>query len=306
MRQAEVVIVGGGPAGLSAALVLGRCRRDVILYDGGRYRNEGAHGVHGFLTRDGIPPHELREIAQDQIRRYPSVEIVADTVADIQRTEDGFIAITASGSSVACHALLLATGFADVPPPIAGAHALHGRLVMPCPYCDGWEHRDTPLAAFSHPDDSGARFALVVAQWSSDVLFCAEEPPRLSTVCVEQLRARGVRIEPRRPVSVERDGEGVRIYFAEGEPVWRRAMFYHLGGCSAAELAKRLGAGIDERGGMEVDRKQASSIPGLYAAGDTTRDVLLAIVAAGEGCAAGVSINEYLVATSADRALAAR
>jgi thioredoxin reductase len=169
---------------------------------------------------------------------------------------------------------------------------------MPCPYCDGWEHRDTPLAAYAHPDDTGARFALVVAQWSRDVLFCAEEPPRLSTHCAEQLRARGIRVERRRPVSIERDGEGVRIYFAEGEPVWRRAMFYHLGGCPAVELAKRLGARLDERNGVEVDRKQATSIPGLYAAGDTTRDVLLAMVAAGEGCAAGVSINEYLVAAS--------
>lgn len=299
MRHAEVVIVGGGPAGLSAALVLGRCRRDVLLYDGGRYRNADSRGVHGFLTRDGIAPSELREIARGDLRPYPSVELMTDTVADVKRTEDRFVAITASGSSVTCRALLLATGFADIPPPVTGAHALHGRLVLPCPYCDGWEHRDTPLAAFSHPDDTGARFALVVAQWSRDVLFCAEAPPQLSTICAEQLRARGVRLELRRPVSVEPDGEGVRINFAEGAPVWRRAVFYHLGGCPAIELAKRLGARIDERGGVEVDRKQASSVPGVYAAGDATRDVLLAIVAAGEGCAAAVSINEYLVATSA-------
>jgi thioredoxin reductase len=299
MKHVEVVIIGGGPAGLSAALVLARCRRDVIVYDGGRYRNDGAGAVHGFLTRDGMAPDELRAAARADLGRYPSVELAADTVADVQQTDDGFLAITASGASVACRALLLATGFADNRPPLAGADALHGRLVMPCPYCDGWEHRDAPLAAFAHSDDSGGRFALVLSQWSRDVVLCAEEPPRLSAPVAARLAERGVRVEARRPVSVEPDGDGVQIYFAEGAPLWRRALFYHLGGCSAVELARRLGARLDERGGVAVDRNQATSVPGLYAAGDSTRDTLLAIVAAAEGCAAAVSINERLATEGA-------
>ncbi len=294
MRQTEVVIVGGGPAGLSAALVLGRCRRGVRLYDGGRYRNAAAPRLHGFPTRDGTPPGELREAAHRELGRYPSVELVAETIAEVQRIDDGFVAIPSAGASVACRALLLATGFADTLPPLAGAHALHGRLVVPCPYCDGWELRDAALAAYSHPDDTGARFALALTQWSRDVVLCAAEPPRISEPLAGQLRGRGVRIEARRPLGVEPDGDGLRLVFDGGEPLRRRALFYHLGGRPTSELARRLGARIDDHDGVEVDRKQATSIPGLFAAGDTTRDVLLAIVASGEGAAAGVSINEYL------------
>ncbi len=289
-----MVIVGGGPAGLSAALVLGRCRRDVLLYDGGRYRNAGSVGVHGFLTRDGTPPAELRELAHGELRRYPSVEVVAATIAEARQDDGGFVAITSTGSRIACRALLLATGFADTVPPIEGAGALHGRLVLPCPYCDAWELRDTPLAAFSHPDEGGARFALALTQWSRDIVFCAAEPPAISAGLTARLRERGVQIEPRRPVRVEPAGDGVRLLFDRGEPVWRRALFYHLGGRPASDLARRLGARLDERDGIDVDRKQVTSIPGLFAAGDATRDVLQAIVAAGEGSAAGVSINEYL------------
>jgi thioredoxin reductase len=299
MRQTEVVIVGGGPAGLSAALVLGRCRRDVRLYDGGRYRNAEAVGVHGFLTRDGTPPAELRELAHGELRRYPSVEVAAATIAEVHRDDRGFVAITATGARIACRALLLATGFTDTVPPIEGARALHGRLVLPCPYCDAWELRDTPLAAYAHPDDTGARFALALSQWSRDILLCAAEPPAPEPHLAGRLRERGVQIEPRRPVRIEPAGDGVRLIFAQGEPARRRALFYHLGGRPVSDLARRLGARLDERGGVDVDRKQATSIPGLFAAGDTTRDVLQAIVAAGEGSAAGVSINEYLCALTA-------
>jgi thioredoxin reductase len=297
MRQTEVVIIGGGPAGLSAALVLGRCRRDVLVYDSGRYRNAPASRLKGFLTRDGIPPKELLALGRAELARYPSVALVSETIAEVRLAEDGFVAVTASGERVGCRALLLAAGFADALPPIEGARALHGRLVLPCPYCDAWELRDTPLGAFSHADDTGARFALGLAQWSRDVLYCAEAPPAPPAIdpsILAKLRERGVRIERRRPCRVEPDGDGVRLEFDEGAPVWRRALFYHLGGRPASELATRLGARLDERGGIEVDRKQASSVPGLYAAGDATRDVLQAIVAAGEGAAAAVSINEYL------------
>jgi thioredoxin reductase len=299
MRRTEVVIVGGGPAGLSAALVLGRCRRDVLLYDGGRYRNAEAAEVRGFLTRDGTPPAELRELAHAELRRYPSVEVAAATIAELRRDDGGFVAVTSTGSSVACRALLLATGFSDTVPPIEGARALHGRLVLPCPYCDAWELRDTALAAYAHPDDTGARFALALTQWSRDILLCAPEPPAPAPHLAGRLRERGVRIEPRRPVRIEPAGGGVRLIFEQGEPVWRRALFYHLGGRPASELAQRLGARLDERDGVDVDRKQATSIPGLFAAGDATRDVLQAIVAAGEGSAAGVTINEYLCALTA-------
>lgn len=293
--RVEVVIVGGGPAGLSAALVLGRCRRDVLLFDDNNYRNRDARAVHGFITRDrDTTPAQLRAIARNELEQYPTVHVVAETIVEARRLDGGFAVLTSSGREIDCTALLLATGFRDKLPAVAGALELHGDLVVPCVYCDGWEVREQPLAAFSHPDERGASFAAVVAQWSNDVVLCSESRPRISDAMRARLAGRGVRVEHRELRSMERDGEGVRLIFSEKESLWRRRLFYHLGGGPASNLAERMGAKLDERGSVVVDRRQESSIPGLFVAGDATRDVLQAVVAAGEGSGAGVGINEHL------------
>jgi len=292
--RVDVVIVGGGPAGLSAALVLGRCRRDVIVFDDGRYRNARSRLLNGFLTRDGSDPGELRQIARAELVRYPTVRIRTESITDAHRRDERFIVITSEGEQVESTALLLATGFVDTRPHIAGVAELHGELVVPCPYCDAFEVADQPLAAFSHPDERGAKFALVVANWSRDVVFCASRRPQLGDDMRRRLAARGVHVEERELKAVARDADGVRLHFAEGNSMWRRMMFYHLGGKPASALAEHVGAKIDPVHGVEVTRRQQSSIPGLFVAGDATRDVLQAIVAAGEGSAAAVCINEYL------------
>jgi thioredoxin reductase len=154
--------------------------------------------------------------------------------------------------------------------------------------------RDQPLAAFSYPDEVGGRFASMLSQWSNDVVFCAERRPRLGDGLRKVLADRGVRIEHRELRSVERDGDGVRLIFSEGESLWRRKLFYHLGGGAASKLAEHLGVALDGKGCVDTNRKGESSVPGVFVAGDATRDVLQAIVAAGEGAAAAVTINEYL------------
>lgn len=292
----EVVIVGGGPAGLSAALVLGRCQRTVLVLDDEHYRNgHSLARMHGFITRDGTTPQEFRELARADVGRYPTVQIDNDTVVDARRVERGFVVLTKAGREIACGALLVATGFVDTLPTVAGASELHGELVLPCPYCDAYEVRNQPLAAFSHPNDRGAHYAFLLAQWSEDVVFCAERRPQLSDEMRARLAQRNVRIEQRELRSVERDGSGLRLVFSEGDTMWRRMLFYHLGGRGASNLASKLGASMDERGSVEVDRRQAAiGVPGLWVAGDATRDVLQSIVAAGEGASAAVCINEFL------------
>lgn len=294
--RVDAAIVGGGPAGLSAALVLGRCRRDVVVFDDGNYRNHDARRVHGFLTRDHLEtsPEDLRALGRADLERYPTVRVIREAIVEAKHTDDSFALLTHTGTQVDARAVLLATGFRDTLPAIGGALELHGDLVAPCPYCDAYEVRDQPLAAFSHPDDRGALFAAVIACWSSDIVLCADSRPEISDAQRRRLARKGVRIEHRELRSVERDGQGLRLVFSEGETVWRRMMFYHLGGRSASNLAAHLGADIGDGGSVLVDRQQAASVPGLFVAGDATRDVLQAVVAAGEGSCAGVSINEYL------------
>jgi thioredoxin reductase len=293
----EVVIVGGGPAGLSAALVLGRCRRRVLVFDDGHHRNDEASAVNGYLTRDGVAPAELRRLARAELARYPSVELRDDTIASITRDRDSLVATTASGERIACARVLLATGAVDVRPTIAGVDALHGRLVVPCPYCDGWEHRERRLAAISHPDERGARFAIALTQWSSDVVLFTSGPARLSRAERAQLAHLGIALDERSIVRIDEiDGE-LRLMMSDAQQLRRDVVFYHLGCRPAGPLAQQLDLRLDGRGSIAVDRHGGTSVPGVYAAGDATRDTLQAIVGAGEGASAAIAIDRSLTAT---------
>lgn len=294
-RDVDVAIVGGGPAGLSAALVLGRSRRSVLVLDGGHHRNDRSRALHGFLTRDGAAPAALRAIARNELRAYGSVHVEEGVVTEV--VPDGGLFHVATGSGDPCRArrVLFATGIVDVQPPIVGADALLGRLVLPCPYCDGWEQRDRSLAVVSHPDNRGARFALLIAQWSRDITFYPGRPADLSLELRTVLAARSIPIDERLIARVdELDGQ-IRVIFADETHRSHAALFYHLGCVPGPAIARRLGLALDQHGGIAVDRHCATSVPGIYAAGDATRDTLQAIVGAGEGAVAAIAINQSLV-----------
>jgi thioredoxin reductase len=290
----DVVIVGGGPAGLTAALVLGRSRRDALVFDSGSYRNEVSQAVHGFPTRGATSPAELRRLAIGELREYPTIRIRYESIVAAMRDGDTFVISTARPEWLRARAIILATGLEDVLPGFAGARALHGTHVFPCPYCDGWEHRDTPLAAYTHGDDAGARYALLLARWSDDVVVFAEGPTAISPPLRALLEARRIRVDERRIVRASADGAALRLELDRGDPVTRRALFYHLGSRRHTALAQQLGCELDAQGGVRVDRLQRTSVAGVFVAGDLSRDVLQAVVAAGEGSAAGIRANEWL------------
>lgn len=295
-RDPEILIIGGGPAGLSAALVLGRCRRRVVLFDGGHHRNDESGAVHGFLTRDGTPPGELRGLGRAELRAYASVRMVDERVESVARQGGGFAVTTVSGRRTAGRRLVLATGISDVRPPIAGVETLHGRKVMPCPYCDGWEHRDRPLGAYSHPDERGARYAALLLEWSRDVVFYTGGPATLSPEVRRRLGQRGITVEERVVTRITDEPDGVRLWFGDGSSQVRDALFYHLGCKEGNRLARQLDVRVDERGGVAVNAHGLTSVAGVYAVGDATRDTLQAIVGAGEGAAAAMAINNDLSA----------
>ena len=291
----DVLIVGGGPAGLSAALVLGRCRRRVLVCDAGHPRNARSHGLHGFLTRDGIKPAEFLEIAREQLRPYETVELRGIEVTSATRLSNGFELTLLGGETVSARKLLLATGVRDELPELEGMKNFYGLSVFHCPYCDGWEMRDQPLAVYGN-GENGSGLSLELLLWSPDLVLCTDGPSQLTAEQTERLAHHGIEIREDKISRLEgRDGVLEYIVFANGERLARRAMFFSSGQTQRSDLAKQLGCEFTEDGCVATGEYEATSVPGLYAAGDASRLVQFVIVAASEGAQAAVAINKELI-----------
>jgi thioredoxin reductase len=289
----DVVIVGGGPAGLSAALILGRCRRRVLLCDAGHPRNRVSHGVNGFLTRDGIPPEELRRIGRDDLARYPSVEVRDVEVCDADPIEGGFEVVLENGERYRTRKLLLATGLVEDLPDIPGFRHLWGRGVYNCPYCDGWENRDQALAVYGL-GDSGVGLAVEMLVWSRDVVLCTDGAAHLRAKDKALLDRHGIRVFENKIALLEGDEGLRRIVFEDGHAIERTALFYIFGQREPSPLVEKLGCELSETGVVETRSYERTNVPSLYAAGDASRRVQFAIVAAAEGAAAAFAINSEL------------
>jgi thioredoxin reductase len=294
----DVIIVGGGAAGLSAALTLGRCRRRVLVCDAGRQRNRFAAHMHAYLSRDGVAPAEFIGIAREQLAPYECVRLVDAEVTDAHRRDSGFEVVLADGARHGSRKLLLATGVVDHVPPLPGIDRFYGRSVHHCPYCDGWEWRDRPLAVYGGRDKKGAGLSLMLKQWSSDIVLLTDGPSDLTEEIREKLRARKIAVHEGEIALLEgsNDGQLERIVFADGSALERSALFFNTGQHQRSPLAARLGCEFTERGGVAAgEHEVVTSVPGVYVAGDASRDVQLVIVAAAEGTKAGFVINKQLL-----------
>ena len=292
----DVVIIGGGPAGLSAALILGRCGRHVLVCDDGHYRNAYSHSMHGFLTRDGIDPAELRRIAREQLQPYETVQIKEVKIIDASIHKQGFKVITKDNQQFVSIKLLLATGLQDEWPTMPGAKELYGRSIFHCPYCDAWEVRNQPLAVYGRGDKNGGKLAIELTLWSKDLVLCTDGPSELSNNYREQLARHSIPIREE-PIKQLEGKEGIlqRIIFEKGEPLERRAMFFNTALYQRSDLPARLGCEFDENCGVKVGKFETTNVPGLFVAGDASRDVFQAIVAASEGVEAAIAINTSLL-----------
>jgi thioredoxin reductase len=289
----DVIIVGGGPAGLSAALVLGRCRRSVLVCDDGRYRNEASLGLHGFLSRDGIHPSELRRIGREQLARY-DVEYRRVNVADAHSVNGAFEVTVGDGERIACRKLLLATGVIDCVPAIEGIEQFYGSSVFHCPYCDGWEVRDQPIAVYGRGKD-GLGLALSLKTWSDDIVLCSDGPAELHADEAARLEAGGIAVREERIARLRGMGDVLQeILFRDGSALPRRAMFFSAGQSQRSDLVSRLGCDFTRKGTVRTGKLEGTNIPGLYVAGDASKDVQFAIVAAAEGAKAAIAIDTAL------------
>jgi thioredoxin reductase len=304
-QEYDVLIVGGGAAGLSAALVLSRALRHIVVIDAGSPRNAPAAHMHGFLSRDGQPPMDLLSIGRAEVRGYGG-EITSGTVATLGGdANSGFRAELAGGRSLHARRVLVTTGLRDALPAIPGVLERWGKDVLHCPYCHGWEVRGQPVGVLGGTPEA-VQHAQLVRQWCSDVVLFAHGDILTSEQRI-QLAARSIHIidGPVRRLVISDDAlHGVEL--DSGQVIRRDAVFVRPRFVANSELLISIGCAVDETGWVQTDAVGSTSVPGVWAAGNAANPRAQVITAAGEGSAAAIAINNDLVAEDIQRALEAR
>ena len=287
----DVAVVGGGAAGLSAALVLGRARRRVAVIDAGEPRNAPAAHMQGFLSRDGMPPAELLAAARSEILGY-GVEIIYDRVIEIT---NGFTLSLAGSPALTARRLLLATGAVDQLPDIPGARERWGRDFLHCPYCHGWEVRDQPIGVINTGPGS-VDYAHLLRQWSSQLVFFTHTDPVTSTER-QLLDARDIQVVDGQIAGLSIVNDRLdAVLLTDGAPIPRAALFIRpVLRARDDSLIRSLGFDVDECGLVKVDATGRTTVPGVWAAGNASNPRAQVITAAGEGSAAAIDINNDLV-----------
>ena len=305
----DVIIIGGGSAGLSAALMLVRARRRVLVLDGGSPRNGVAAHMHGVLGRDGWSPLELLATGRDEVARYGGVVVTGD-VAGAEAIESGFAVTLGSGERHVARRLVVATGLRDELPEIPGLAEQWGTGAVVCPYCDGWEVRDRRIAVLATGPRSMHQVQLL-RQWSPDVTYVTNAG-ELADDAFAALSARGIAVERRAVAGVEAhdDGRLRGIRFADGDLVEVDSVFLGPRFVPNDALLRGLGAaasaveGFGDGTWVEVDAMGRTSVPGVWAAGNVVNPGASVPVAAGAGNLAGAAINGDLIEEEIRDALA--
>lgn len=297
----DCVIVGGGPAGLSAGLVLGRSRRRVLIVDSGEQSNLAAHGIGGFLGFDGQPPAQLYATGRAELAAYPTVELREGVVVAGARSGDAFVLTLGDGAEVRTRKVLLAAGMDYERPDLPGLASLWGTSVFHCPFCHGWELRDQPLAVLA-PGERGIHSALLLRGWSDDIVLLTNGPAQLDEDRRKLLANAGIAVDERPVAELSHaNGRLTAIAFADGGSLPRRGLLVGTTMRQRSMLAEQLGAVAADPGPLAADALRIDSLcrttaPGVFAAGDLGTPMPQVASAVYTGSIAGVAVMQSLIA----------
>ncbi|KPN12585.1 pyridine nucleotide-disulfide oxidoreductase [Bacillus australimaris] len=290
----DCAIIGGGPAGLSAALVVGRGRKQVIVFDDELPRNRVTQESHGFITNDGMTPFEIRQAGEADLQKYPNIKIKRNRIVDIQKKEESFTLLTHEGDAFEAKKIILATGLQDILPEIEGIHDVYGKTLFSCPFCDGWELKDKALALIAE-NQRALHMAKLLSNWTKDLIVftnghvLAEEDKALLT-------AHSIQVIDVPIVLIDHDNGQLRsLQLANGEIVRREGGFVASEFKQSAPFAEKLGCQMTQNGGIETDILGRTTVSGVFACGDNLGGPAQLVLAAAAGSQAGMGVIHELV-----------
>ncbi|MCK0472280.1 NAD(P)/FAD-dependent oxidoreductase [Halalkalibacter sp. APA_J-10(15)] len=266
----DCVIIGGGAAGLNAALVLGRARKDIVLIDEDKPRNAVTQESHGFITRDGIHPSDFKKIGKEDLSKYTNVKILNNRVIDIKNDNQAFLIETTAGEPLRSRKVILATGLKDILPTIEGIEQFYGSSLFSCPFCDGWELKDRALVVIAE-NDHAFHMIKMIYNWSEDLVICTNGKDILTQEQKEQLETKNIQLIENEIVALRgSNGQLKTVQFKNGREIKREGGFVVTGLKQSSALVEALGCKMNDRGGVEVDPFGRTNIEGVYACGDMT------------------------------------
>ncbi|GAF65129.1 thioredoxin reductase [Bacillus sp. TS-2] len=292
----DCMIIGGGPAGLNAALVLGRARKKVLLFDDNQPRNAVVQESHGFITRDGISPKEFRSIAKTDISKYPSVQLREARIKEVIKEDNLFVVETEEGQHYHSRKLILATGLKDKLPTIDGIQALYGTSLFSCPFCDGWELRDKKLVVISESDHIH-HYVKLIYNWSQDVVVCTNGKQLFDKEGKATLANKGIQLyEQEIEELVGENGYLEKVIFKNGVEINREGGFVTTDLVQATNIAEKLGVPLMSDGQLEVADFGRTNVEGLFIAGDSANMFSAQlIIAASTGSKSALAVVAELV-----------